>query len=225
MVENYRWNFVVNSINEAFWILSNNLASIITLLPVFIEKLGASNTIVGMVPGIAFLCIMLPGIISANTFENKTAILRTIKKITILQRAPFVIMALSAYFLAIPFPKITILLSLLCVILIFSVSGFIQPGWFGYIAKVTPARKLGTYFSVSNGLGALLGIGGFILAAYLLDAYPFPYNYFWIFFYASVAVSISYFFLFLGREPVVPEKKVATPSVDFFKSLHFSILR
>lgn len=216
---NYRWNFVVNAIDEAFWVLSNNLASIITLLPVFIERLGASNVVIGMIPGLAFICVMLPGIVSANLVENKPNKLAFVKKITLWERFPFVILALSALFLAIPYPTITIWISVICVIFIYGTSGIIQPAWLGFIAKVTPSRKLGSYFAAGNGLGALLGIGGFVLAAYLLDAFSFPFNYFLLFSCASVAVFISWWMLLLGREPDVEEKETKTSSIDFFKAL------
>ncbi|MDD4029136.1 MAG: MFS transporter [Caldisericia bacterium] len=216
---NVRWNFIVNAVDEAFWVLSNNLASIITLLPVFIEKLGGSNIVIGMIPGLAFICIMLPGIISANSVENKPNKLAFVKKITLWERFPFVILALSAYYLAIPYPSLTIWVSIICVVLIYGTSGIIQPAWLGYIAKVTPSRKLGSYFAAGNGLGALLGIGGFVLAAYLLDTFAFPINYFLLFSCASVAVFISYWMLLLGREPDVKDKPIQTTSIDFFKAL------
>ncbi|MCK5848799.1 MAG: MFS transporter [Caldisericia bacterium] len=217
--QNYKWNFSVNALNEAFWVLSNHLASIITLLPVFVKKLGASNTVIGFIPGIAFVCIMMPGIISANHIENKPNKLAFVKKITLFERVPFLVLALSALFLAKSHPTLTIWLSIICVVFIFGTSGIIQPAWLGYIAKVTPSRKLGTYFATGNGLGALLGIGGFAFAAYLLSKYPFPYNYFWIFLCASVAVFISYWTTLLGREPDVFEKKEKTSNLDFFKEL------
>jgi MFS family permease len=162
---------------------------------------------------------MMPGIISANHVENKPNKLAFVKKITLFERVPFVVLALAALFLAESHPTLTIWLSVLCVIFIFGTSGIIQPAWLGYIAKVTPPRKLGTYFATGNGLGALLGIGGFALAAYLLSKYPFPYNYFWIFLVASVAVFISYWTTLLGREPDVFEKKEKTSTLVFFKEL------
>jgi MFS family permease len=216
---NVRWNFIVNTIDEAFWVLSNNLASIIALLPVFIEKLGGSNIVIGLIPGLAFICVMLPGIISANSVENKPNKLAFVKKITLWQRFPFVVLALSAYFLAIPYPSLTIWVSIICVILIFGTSGIIQPAWLGYIAKVTPSRKLGSFFAAANGFGALLGIGGFVLAAYLLDRFAFPMNYFLLFSCASVAVFISYWMVLLGREPDMKDKTIQTTSKDFFKAL------
>ena len=207
IVKNTRFNFFVNSANAAFYTVAMSFASIITLLPLFIQKLGGSNLQIGLIPALAFLGYMVPGIFTANYIEKLPRKLSFVQKITLIERIPFLILALSCLFLASSHPKLTILVALLCLVLITFTSGSITPAWLGYIVKVTPGSKLGAYFSIGSGVGGLMGIGASIMASWFLTKYPFPMNFFYCFLWASLAVFASYYCTMIGREP-----SIKTPS-------------
>ena len=203
IVKNTRFNFFVNSANAAFYTVAMSFASIITLLPLFIQKLGGTNLQIGLIPALAFLGYMVPGIFTANYIEKIPRKLSFVQKLTLIERIPFLILAISCFFLASSNPKATILVALLCLVLITFTSGAITPAWLGYIVKVTPGNKLGTYFSIGSGVGGLMGIGASIIASWFLLHYPFPMNFFYCFVCASVAVFISYYCTLIGREPSI----------------------
>lgn len=225
IVKNTRFNFVVNSANAAFYTVAMSFASIITLLPLFIQKLGGSNLQIGLIPAIAFLGYMVPGLFTANYVEKLPRKLSFVQKITLLERIPFVILALSCIFLATSNPKLTIYVAIACLILITFTSGSITPAWLGYIVKVTPGSKLGAYFSIGSGVGGLMGIGASIMASWFLSRYPFPFNFFYCFAWASVAVFLSYYCTCIGKEPAIPVTSHQNSSLFAYFTKIPSILR
>ena len=68
--KDYRWNFIVNSLDYAFFSLGMTLGSIFTLFPVFARNLGASNLELGLIPAIANLGWGIPAIKKANKAER-----------------------------------------------------------------------------------------------------------------------------------------------------------
>jgi len=220
ILKNTRFNFYVNSANAAFYTVAMSFASIITLLPLFIQKLGGTNLQIGLVPAIAFLGYQIPGIFSANHIENLPRKLSFVQKLTLVERAPFLILTLLCLFVAKSNPTIAIYITLLCLVLITFTSGVISPAWLSYVIKVTPGSKLGTFFAMGSGIGGLMGIGASIMASWFLARYPFPMNFFYCFLWASIAVFVSYYFTLIGREPAIKNEKIEKHSLlEYFKNL------
>jgi MFS family permease len=219
IIRNYRWNFTVNSLNAAFYTVAMTFASIVTFLPLFIEKLGGSNLLIGLVPSVAFIGYQLPGMFSAAFVENMPNKLRFVKNITLIERLPFLILALLCLGVARENPQIAILFTFVCLILITFTSGTITPAWLDYIVKVTPRKSLGMYFAMGSGLGGLIGIGASLLAGYFLKTYPFPTNFFYCFIWAFVAVMLSYGMTLLGREPSVPPSQAKTKIWEYYQKI------
>ena len=219
IIRNYRWNFAVNTLNAAFYTVAMTFASIITFLPLFIEKLGASNVVIGLIPSIAFIGYQLPGLFSAHYVESIPCKLRFVQKITLIERLPFLALAIVCIFLANPFPSLTILLTFVCIVLITFTSGVITPAWLDYIVKVTPRKFLGTYFAMGSGIGGIIGIGASLMAAYFLKKYPFPLNFFYCFLCAFIAVMISYVMTLIGREPSLEPLHAKTKLLDYYRKI------
>lgn len=216
---NTKWNFYINASNAAFYTLAMSFASIITLLPLYVEKLGGSNLQIGLIPAMAFLGYQIPGLFTSNYIETLSNKLSFVKRITPLERIPFFILTISTFYIGYLLPAFSISIVLFCLIMITFVSGAITPAWLAYIIKVTPPMKLGTYFSMGSGIGGIMGIGASILATYFLKTKPFPENFTWIFFFASVAVTLSWLCTLFGREPSVASIQQKRSPWDYFKSL------
>ena len=61
-----RWNLIVRTADLGLWQGGQSLASIVTVIPAFAARLGASNTVIGLIPAIQMPCMSLPGIFLAN---------------------------------------------------------------------------------------------------------------------------------------------------------------
>lgn len=217
--KNARWNFFINSSNAAFYTLAMSFASIITLLPLYIEKLGGSNLQIGLIPAMAFLGYQIPGLFTSNYIESLSNKLSFVKRITPLERIPFYLLTISTLYVGVFHPSLSINIVLLCLIMITFISGAITPAWLAYIIKVTPPLKLGSYFSMGSGVGGIMGIGASLMATYILKTKPFPDNFTWIFFYASVAISLSWICTLFGKEPSVPSEHHKSSPWQYFSSL------
>jgi MFS family permease len=202
--KDYRWNFIVNTLDFAFFSLGMTFGSLITIFPVFAKNLGASNFQIGLIPAIANLGWGIPAILGAKYAERYPKKLNLVLKVTLGERLPYFFMALISFFVVPYDPKLALYLSLAMLGVATFSMGFLGPPWMSMIEKVIDSRRRGTYFAMGNGLGAIMGVGGASLARYFLESYPFPSNFGYSFFCASIFLMISFVFLALTRE--VPDE-------------------
>jgi len=202
----FRWNFIVNSLDFAFFNLGMTFGSILTLFPIFAKNLGASNFQIGLIPAIANLGWGFPSILGAKYAEKTSKKLDLVLKVTLGERLPYFFMALISFFIVPYSSKLALYLTLIMLGIATFSMGFLGPPWMSMIEKVIDSRRRGSYFAMGNGLGAIMGIGGATLAKHFLENYPFPKNFGYSFLCASVALMISFMFLALTRE--IPDEHV-----------------
>lgn len=206
----YIFNFFVDSFDYAFFSLALSFGSVTTFLPLFAKHLGASNVEIGLIPALAYLGWSLPALWGAKVSQCLPRKLPFILRVTLLERLPFLGIALVAMLLAVPHPRLTLYLVLVFLALACSAMGFLGPIWTEMIGKVIHVSRWGLYFACGNGIGAFMGMWGSRLAEHLIASYPFAWNFAVCFFLASLAMGVSYIFLALTREedgPVGNEKE------------------
>lgn len=217
--KDYRWNFIVNSIDNAFFSVGMTFGSIFTIFPVFAKNLGASNIELGLISAIANLGWGIPAIWGAKYAERSAKKLNLVLKVTMLERVPYLFIALISFYLVGVSAKLALYLSMLMMgIAVFSM-GFLGPPWMSMIEKVIDPRRRGTYFAFGSGLGALMGIGGSIIARNLLANNPFPKNFGYVFLAGFIFFMLSLFFLALTRE--VPDERLYDdePILNYFRNM------
>lgn len=69
--EDYRWNFIVNSIDNAFFSVGMTFGSVFTMFPVFAKNLGASNVELGLISAITNLGWGIPAIWAPSTQKGQ----------------------------------------------------------------------------------------------------------------------------------------------------------
>lgn len=143
--KDYRWNFIVNSLDYAFFSLGMTLGSIFTLFPVFARNLGASNLELGLIPAIANLGWGIPAIWGAKYAERSPKKLNLVLKVTLGERLPYLFMALISFYLAVPSPRLSLYLSILMVGIATFSMGFLGPPWMSMMEKVIDPRRRGTF--------------------------------------------------------------------------------
>ncbi len=217
--KDYRWNFIVNSIDNAFFNLGMTFGSIQTLLPLFAKHLGAGNLEIGLIPAIANLGWAIPAIIGAKYSEKYKIKLHLVLKVTMGERLPYLFMALIAFFVAPNNPTLALYLSLLMLGIATFSMGFLGPPWMSMIGKVIEPSKRGVFFAMGNGLGAIMGIGGAGIARIILSRYLFPHNFGYSFLCASIALLISFVFLALTREYPDDQENPDVPLLEYLKSI------
>jgi MFS family permease len=217
----YIWNFTVDSLDYAFFTLAMSFGSITTLLPLLAKRLGASNVEIGLIPAIAYLGWSLPALWGARASECLERKLPFILRATLLERLPYLGMAITCFFFAYSNPLLALYLIFIFLGISTFAMGFLGPIWVEMIGKVIHRSRWGLYFAFGNGIGALMSIWGSKIAEKLLIIHPFARNFGYCFLLASLAMVISYVLLALTRE----EKAATQPSSSGYLRSLFSMLR
>jgi MFS family permease len=219
--KDYSFNFIVGSLDYAFFSLGTAVASITTLLPLFARNLGATNVEIGLIPALYYLGLSIPSLFNGLYSSRIDRKLTFILKFTLMERLPYLGIALIAFFLVGINTSFSLTLFFLLLAVSFCAMGIITPVWMEMVGKVIDPLRKGAYFAVGNGVGALMGIWGSRLAEKFIVKYPFAKNFGYCFLLTIGAMLISYIFLALTREE--KEKLLKAPS-HYIKSL-FNILK
>jgi len=217
--KDYRWNFIVNCTDNALFNVGMAMGSMFTLFPVFAKNLGASNVELGLILAIINLGWGIPAIWGAKMAERSAKKLNLVLKYTMGERLPYLFLALISFFLASRFARLSLYLATLMMALTVYTMGFLGPPWMSMIEKVIDARRRGTYFAMGSGMGAILGIGGSMIAKNLLASNPFPQNFGYVFLTAFFFFMASFFFLALTREVPDPKLHEDEPVINYFRNM------
>ncbi len=218
----YLFNFLVDALDYSFFTLGMSFGSTITLLPLLAQRLGASNLEIGLIPAITYLGWSFPAILGARVSGRLQRKLPFILRFTLLERLPYLGMALLAFFLIPYYPSLSLYILLILLGISSFTMGFLGPIWTEMIGKVIHRSRWGLYFACGNGLGALMGMWGSTLAERFIRIYSFPLNFGYCFLLASLSMAVSYFFLALTREE---EEPAIASSGERFLSSFFQIMR
>jgi len=217
---NFRWNFSVNLLDISFIMLGLSLISRETVIPLLVSKLTSSTVAIGLVPAFYTLGIYLPQLFGASVAEGmprKKPFVSLIGGVG--ERLPYLLAGVAVLLLAESSPAA----ALVALVVMFGISGasagFATPAWFDMIAKVIPLRRRGLFTGVGHGLGALMGVAGAAVIAFVLEQWPYPQNFALLFALAFGAMVISWLGLVLNREPANPSVRPPTPLVTYLRRL------
>ena len=217
---NYRWNFLVNSMDGAsFWFGMSFISSTI-ILPLFVSHFTANPLLIGLIPFLATAGIFLPQLFVANAVERAPR-----KKFFpvnlgfFLERLPIVLLAPAVYFLATSQPILTLVLFFVLYTWFNFGAGVVVVGWQDMIAKIIPVEKRGRFFGITYFIGNGTGILGALAVPFVLDKFTFPMGYVFSFGVAAALIFLSWVFLSLAREPAVHNSKPPVSQLDYLRSL------
>ena len=199
---NYNWNFAVNVIDGALFLLAQSLMSATTILPFFVSRLTDNPFYFGLLAVIANGGWFFPQLFSAGSIE------RTARKKPwlinlgfFLERLPLVLLTATAL-LAVRSPSWALTLFLLAFAIYNLGAGIIAPAWQDLIAVCFPATRRGRMMGVTMFVGGAAGALGAIGSSRILDTLPFPRNFLILFALATILMFLGWGVLALTREPV-----------------------
>ncbi len=217
---NFRWNFSVNLLDISFIMLGLSLISRETVIPLLVSKLTTSTVAIGLVPAVYSLGMYLPQLLGASFAEGmprKKPFVSLVGGVG--ERLPYLLAGVAVLLLAESSP----LAALVALVLAFGLSGasagFATPAWFDMIAKVIPLRRRGLFTGLGHGLGALMGVAGAVVIAFVLERWTFPQNFALLFVLAFGAMTISWLGLVLNREPANPSVRPTVPLANYLRRL------
>jgi MFS family permease len=217
---NYRWNFVVNSLDGAsFWFGMSFISSTV-ILPLFVRHFTDNPLMIGLIPFLNTAGVFLPQLFVANAVER--APLKKFFPVTLgffLERVPIFLLAPMAYFLATSRP-LAALITFFVLYAWHAVGvGMIVVGWQDMIAKIIPVKHRGRFFGITNFIGNGSGVLGALALPFVLEEYPFPLGYVIAFTVASALIFVSWVFIALTREPAVYSSKPRVSQLAYMRSL------
>jgi MFS family permease len=217
---NYRWNFIVNTLDGAsFWFGMSFFSSAI-ILPLFVSHFTNSPIMIGLISFIGWGGLFLPQLFMANAVERAPR--KKFFAVTLgffLERLPVFLLPPAVYFLAIRRPVLTLVIFFVLYAWQNAGTGVILVGWQDMIAKVIPVEKRGRFFGISNFIGNGTGILGALAVPVILEKFTFPLGYVYSFSITAVFIFFSWVFLSLTREPAVYSSKPPVSQLNYLRSL------
>lgn len=198
---NMRWNFAFFGGDIALFSLGLSISSSYTILPLFVAHLTRSNVAVALIPAIRGLGLYGPQLLVAPLVERLRHALPFILLATILERVPYIVLAIGAIALAGRNDGALLALFFAMIFLALFAGGITYPAWIDMIARSIPRTWLGRFMGFWWGAGNVMGIGGAAIATVLLASVTWPMNFAFCFAMTFAAMVISFILLALGREP------------------------
>ena len=220
ITRNYRFNFLVNSLDGASYWFGYSFIAPTIILPLYISHFTQNPLIIGLIPFISTAGFLLPQLFTSNFVERAPR-----KKWFpvnlgfFLERLPVLLLAPSAYFLAVGQPMLAMITFFLLYTWYSCGAGLIIVGWQDMIAKIIPVDKRGRFLGITNAIGNGSGVLGALGVAFVLDKFTFPLGFVFSFSAAAVLIFASWFFLSLAREPAVYSTKPTVSQWEYLRSL------
>ncbi|MGB9682862.1 MAG: MFS transporter [bacterium] len=194
-------NFILGFTQSGLWGLALTFSSITTVIPAFLQKLGASNIEIGLIPSLVNLGFTFPSILSAPIVERTNSVKRFVITVTWLERLPYLFLAILSFSIGLSNPRLAIYTTLALIGMANFGTGFIMPGWMDFVARIIPITSRGKFIAIGNGLGGVLGIVGAEMVGRILNIYPFPKNFSLCFSITMIILIVAYLVLLFIKEP------------------------
>lgn len=176
-------------------------ASQATILPAFASWLGAPNVVIGAIPAVMTLGWFLPSLFAAGHTETLARQWPFIMRWTGWERVPYLVLALSAFFIADRAPALTLAVLLAMLLLSTGIGGLLMPSWMDLIGRAVPTASRGRFFALSSFAAGLVGFAASFAVAAVLARVPAPASYGICFLAASICLGLSWIALAFVREP------------------------
>lgn len=199
-----RRNFRLGVANGIIYGLADSLIAPSFVLALFVNRLGAPNVLVGLIPAILSGGGLLPQLLVATRVQGQPRVMHWYRRTSFVRASALALLTLSTFLLA---GSPGLLLAAFFVFYSFYAFGAGISGipWLEVVSKTIAPRRRGTFFSVRSfwgGVLALLASG--IVAGVLSEKFSglqFPYNFALIFAIETVLVSVALTLMSLVHEP------------------------
>src|SRR3989449_2969063 len=196
-----RRNVLALGADYGLFMVGLSFVSQATILPAFAAYLGAPNVVLGAIPAVMTLGWFLPSLFAAGHTEALGQKLPFVLRLTVWERAPFLVLALAAFVAAERTPTLVLGVLLTMLLVVTGVGGVLMPAWMDIVGRAVPVTLRGRFFALSNLASAGAGFAGSFLIAHVLATIRAPASFAVCFLGASACMALSYVALALVREP------------------------
>ncbi len=200
--KNTRFNFAVNVIDAGFFGLGYlGLASLVTVIPLFLNGLGASKAIIGLAGSLHDIGWQIPQLFIAPLVSRRSRYKPMLLWMTLHERWPILMLAVVALAIPVLGPSAALAITLLLLVIYGLGGGLSAIPWQSMIGKIMPPNRIGTFFGMQSALANLLGAVGAVAAGFLLERLDSPLDFAVCFGLAGITLFLSMGTLALTREP------------------------
>jgi MFS family permease len=214
-----RRNIVVHFWDAGFYGLGIGLASLVTVLPLFVHQLGATNLLVGLVAAMHPLGWHLPQLFTVQRTARARRLLPVTQRFAFVERWPFLALAALAWLAPRMEPRLVLALTFGLVFLFGVGGGLTAPPFQTMVGKIVPPANRGAFYGMKAGSANLLASLGAVAAGLLLAGLAWSWNFVACFLAAFVAMMISWGLLALTREHDAPPAGGVADGRAFWHSL------
>lgn len=215
-------NLALFFIDGVLFMPAMTFIAIATVIPFFLEYLGASTMQIAMAASLAFICTFLMQPLFGSIASRTRVMSKTFGWILITQRVIFLAFALVIPLFAFSPPLLVwMFLFFWGVFNIFvgSYSVFFTP----LLLKLLPPEKRGAMRGIGFAIGSLLGVGVAVLIPVIINRFVFPYNFVIIFASGTILLIFDAILFLLMREHEDVEPRVPLSVLQYIKGIPSSV--
>ncbi len=224
ILKHFRHNFTVNVLDGAFFGAGLGFASFVTVIPLFVNSLTESTTIIGLIAALHIIGWQLPQLFTARKVAGLRLYRPMVLRRTIEERWPFLGLAVVALLIPVMSNQVALGLTFLLVVWHSFGGGFTATAWQSMISKIMTRERVGTFFGAQSAAANLMAAITAVAAGWILLNIEYPYNFALCFFLTSILMTISWVFLWAAREIAHEPRKVTVEEDALWPNLR-DILR
>lgn len=176
--QHLRRNFILGITNGALFSLAESLMSVDTVLTWFVQRLGGSNFLVGLVGPMRDVGWYLPQLYVSHRLQREPRKMPLYRRMALVRAVAWSVWTLAAFLLTQHYGWLLLIFMIAYGVNALA-SGFAGLSFMDIVARTIPARRRGTYFGGRLFFGSVLGFfGGVLVSALVSDGNPlgFPGN-------------------------------------------------
>lgn len=168
-----RRNFALHVWEGAIYFAGVEFASATAIIPVLLERLGASRVIIGLAASFAYVgtAAQVLGVPAMEAIPRRK---RLLVHLGLFMRLPYAVMALAVLLLATRAASACIVAVLLLTLIISLAGGLTSPAWLDLVRSTIPRARLSSLFGLRHALGGALIAGTGATATLVLTTLTFP---------------------------------------------------
>jgi MFS family permease len=203
------YNFRRGVLNGVVFSIVDALISPSLVLAWFVNRLGAPNVLVGLLPAILSGGWFLPQLLVAGRVQGLSRVMPWYTTTGILRTIAMALIALFTVLLA-GYPQMLLVVFFVLFIIYGFSAGVSGVPWLEIVGKVISPRRRGSFFGMRSFWGGLLAlaIAGPVaaIASERLWGLTFPYNFALLFALATIGVAVAVYFWSSIKEPASTTK-------------------
>jgi MFS family permease len=196
-------NFTLGIVNGAMFVSAEALMSIDTVLTWFVQQLGGSNFLIGLVGPMRDAGWFLPQLFVSHRLQREPLKMPLYRRAAAVRSVVWLVWTVATFALAANYPALLLVFFVAYGINSLA-SGFAGLPFMDIVAKTIPPDRRGSYFGARLFAGSILGLAASVIVGVVLSAQnpqPFPMNVGTLFLLSWFAAMIGLSAFSLVKEP------------------------